>query len=501
MANPESLTDDPMPSQDEQLVAYLDGELEGRERAALERRLLDEPTLRLRLKELQSAWEMLDHLPSTDVGEAFTRTTLEMAVASQSQAMPVVRRMSKRPVGSIAIGLAVCLAALVVGWGWERSRQRRALQRQLSMLPAAQFLDAFRYADDIDDPSLLNRLADDPQWREMIDLGIDFAELQVGEPRGWLGSIDHDARVVNVRLMDDTQQTVLSDSFDRLEQLSSKERQQVIDRSAMVSSIESPRRERILGTMLEYSAFLNRLSSTDVAAIRDAPNSGRYDAIMKVLKDQRTRWVSQYVLSDADKDQLVDWIAPLVRKRVSHWNESKDREKDPQSRVDEPQVDQFVKQLRQRIRRRRDEPPSEQEPFPPRDFPSLTRALGGWAGPRRDLPAWLDDASEKDLQQLRKRLSPEALKALESVPEAGQKKVVAQWYWSLFPFPGRGAADRFRNEYLKMDPQLRDRIDLLPPRRFFTPNPRRETRPRGPGGGPGGGPGNGAGSGANNGTP
>ena len=47
---------------DEQLTAYLDGELSSDESKDLEQRLIDDETLRMRLAELRKSYELLDEL-------------------------------------------------------------------------------------------------------------------------------------------------------------------------------------------------------------------------------------------------------------------------------------------------------------------------------------------------------------------------------------------------------------------------------------------------------
>ena len=47
---------------DEEIVAYLDGELDMETAAKVERRLADDPRYNARLNQLQRAWDMLDNL-------------------------------------------------------------------------------------------------------------------------------------------------------------------------------------------------------------------------------------------------------------------------------------------------------------------------------------------------------------------------------------------------------------------------------------------------------
>lgn len=72
---------------DEELTAYLDGELSATEAASLEQRLVDEPTLRQRLATLRKAFEMLDDLPDTPFNNSFTQSTMEMVIADVRQSI------------------------------------------------------------------------------------------------------------------------------------------------------------------------------------------------------------------------------------------------------------------------------------------------------------------------------------------------------------------------------------------------------------------------------
>ena len=73
---PLNTPDVPADSQQELLVAYLDGELDSQQTVDIERRLADDLTLRQRLHELQKTWDVLDCLPQTITADAFTKSTI-----------------------------------------------------------------------------------------------------------------------------------------------------------------------------------------------------------------------------------------------------------------------------------------------------------------------------------------------------------------------------------------------------------------------------------------
>src|SRR5205807_9478827 len=97
---------------DEEIVAYLDGELDSESEARVARRLSDDPAYRLRLNQLQQAWDLLDNLGGTEADDEFTASTVAMVALqaeqeAKSQQMRVVR---KRSLGWLALTAAVLLS-------------------------------------------------------------------------------------------------------------------------------------------------------------------------------------------------------------------------------------------------------------------------------------------------------------------------------------------------------------------------------------------------------
>jgi hypothetical protein len=80
---------------DEELTAYLDGELSSQEANDLERRLVEDEPLRLRLAELRKAYDWLDELPETPHDQRFTRSTLEMVVKDLSASIGTTAELEK----------------------------------------------------------------------------------------------------------------------------------------------------------------------------------------------------------------------------------------------------------------------------------------------------------------------------------------------------------------------------------------------------------------------
>ena len=133
------------------LVAYLDGELDAAQTRAVEKRLSQDSGFRRQLRELQRAWDLLDHLPTADVDESFTRTTIAMVAVSASddvERVAVRRGRRKRWMGwTGTVAAATAFAAGYVAVWVLVSRENRRLLRDM---PVIERMDQYRYADNVE---------------------------------------------------------------------------------------------------------------------------------------------------------------------------------------------------------------------------------------------------------------------------------------------------------------------------------------------------------------
>jgi anti-sigma factor RsiW len=152
----------------EELVAYLDGELDVESSSRIEQLVATDTTYRDELVRLERVWGVLDHLPRATVDESFTRTTVEMVavqveqeVEKQKSAMPR-RRLSRRlALATIVVSTAVIGYFSVMLMWPDPSRQ---LRRDL---PVVQHVDAYtQVAEDEDFKEFLYRLQESGMFAE-----------------------------------------------------------------------------------------------------------------------------------------------------------------------------------------------------------------------------------------------------------------------------------------------------------------------------------------------
>lgn len=98
----------------EEMVAYLDGELNADQMQQVEDRLARDPPYRRQLQRLQRTWECLDQLPRSHVEEQFARSTVEM-VAVQAE-RETASKPAATPTRRRSIPVVIVVVAATAAW-------------------------------------------------------------------------------------------------------------------------------------------------------------------------------------------------------------------------------------------------------------------------------------------------------------------------------------------------------------------------------------------------
>jgi anti-sigma factor RsiW len=136
------------PEQVERLNAYLDGELSAHDRSELERELADDPQLQTALRGLQRAWDLLDSLPRSEVGEGFSQSTVEMIAVSAADELSTVQTPPPRRVwlDRLLAGAGALVAALA-GYIVVDALRPRADHALIRDLPVIERIDLYGRAE------------------------------------------------------------------------------------------------------------------------------------------------------------------------------------------------------------------------------------------------------------------------------------------------------------------------------------------------------------------
>lgn len=156
-----------MAATDEELVAYLDGELDAGAAARVERRLADDATYRSRLAQLERAWDMLDSLQRTEADDNFTRSTVAMVALRAEDDVAAETRTARQTRGLAWAGLAgaACLAAGLGYWALQ-SRLTQPNRELVRDLPVIEKIDQLGNVDSVD---FLKRLQSEGLFAAEVD--------------------------------------------------------------------------------------------------------------------------------------------------------------------------------------------------------------------------------------------------------------------------------------------------------------------------------------------
>src|SRR5947209_8236496 len=131
----------------ENLVAYLDGELDEASAQALESKLSLDPAARAEADALRKTWELLDYLPRPEPSASFTHRTLSrLAPAPAARPRRTAWRRCRRPVLGAGWAAALALATLGGYAGYERLAPprepgERELVRDLRVIENKRYYD------------------------------------------------------------------------------------------------------------------------------------------------------------------------------------------------------------------------------------------------------------------------------------------------------------------------------------------------------------------------
>ena len=145
------------------LVAYLDGELDGAEARVIATKLTQSATARREVESLQKTWELLDHLSRPRASDTFTERTLsevrhfdERGDRLGSAFSTAAGRSLKAALWVVASLTAFAFGYALTRWAWPDPTAR--LARDLSI---AEHLDEYR---DAGTAEFLNQLVNSPEF-------------------------------------------------------------------------------------------------------------------------------------------------------------------------------------------------------------------------------------------------------------------------------------------------------------------------------------------------
>lgn len=311
------LSDDtPLDPDDELLVSYLDGELERKERAELENRLLEDEVLRSRLQQLQTGWDLLDDLPNPEKNPKLVESTLELVVADIVKTKPATETLWHKYRFPISVA-GLCIAGIIGVTAIASQRKARAYQRQLEDLAIVENLDAYNHGGDL---TLMRQLAADPNWAQMVAASREIGEAPLDE-------------ITNVSI------TPIEQREDLIEQLPLEKREELNSRWERFMRFDEGDRERIrrtaeavsqqadseflLQSMQAYARWRENLSTELRDRVESDDPATRRAAIKEAIEREQKSISrrSSLKLSDDSIARIYFALRQIVRQRLNEGDE------------------------------------------------------------------------------------------------------------------------------------------------------------------------------------
>ena len=244
---------------EEELVAYLDEELEPEHRAQVEHRLAEDARYRDKLRHMQKSWDMLDLLARSEPDEGFTRTTVAMVALKAKEATDVQKETTQRfsllfKLG-VAIGTLACLLIAYSVGSWLFSASDRQLVQDL---PVIEHLDEYTHAVSVD---FLRSLAKHGLFLPDVP---EAADVAVPEPAPHKPETAQQRRE-RLEKMTPEQKGAIAERKQRFEARSRDEQEQLRKLAADIEA--DPQGEKLKQVLTNYHEWLKSLGSEEQSKV------------------------------------------------------------------------------------------------------------------------------------------------------------------------------------------------------------------------------------------
>ena len=305
------------PSLDEDLVAYLDGELEDPASRRLEERLANDESARERLRALATSWNLLDHLPRAALDEAFTRTTVELLVAearkeiaAEHAALPLRKR--RRWIAAAVGGLAAAMIgfiAVFVAWPNENEKLLRDLPvvKNLELYDVTPKTGAIKFLRDLERQELF-----------VDDVTGDIDQLEWATSTDTVADEELEARRAYVEALPTAEKNELRKLYERFQARSEEEKERLRTLDAELRA--DPQKLRLRAVLESYHNWLPTLSPLERANLLKMTPT---DAVAQIeaLKEQQLKGYHrmgrsrQGPLTVEDVKRIELWLQDRIGKK------------------------------------------------------------------------------------------------------------------------------------------------------------------------------------------
>lgn len=288
-----------------ELVAYLDGELDGEAARQLEDRLASEPELARQLQSLDRAWHALEVLPRAELDVTFARTTVEMvALSVEREAATALGDAPARRRREWLLGAAALLAAALLGFAGTVWLTHNTNDELIRALPVLENLDAYQAAGSVqvlEELLASHVLQSGPVEGLLVRRGAEPPRLHVtDEPAA--------DRRQRLEQLSPAEQETLRTRMARFQALPTAEQQALLDLHAQL--VAHPQRAALEEQLALYVRALGLLGPAERMQLLSLPSAERY-AVIRATVEQATS-----PLPELDRMAFGQWLFQQLRARL-----------------------------------------------------------------------------------------------------------------------------------------------------------------------------------------
>jgi hypothetical protein len=371
---------------EEQLVAYLDGELDAQSSRRIEELLAADPEVRKKLHRLERTWEMLDELDSTPVGEQFTRTTLEMvAVAAQEDVRKTLDEAPRRRRRLWLWAIGGMLAAGMAGFLTIALSTTDPNRQLLNELPVLENLDEYRQIGDL---KFLNLL----QKENLFVKGEENEPALSSPPSNKAGLLEQ------IKSLSPSQKADLLRKQERFADFDPAVREHLNQLCKEIQ--QAPAADDLMGIMRRYYEWWKSLPAYSRAELSALSSDDRIKWIKNRLQEEQAK-ISVNPPNAKDTEQLWRWMESYTATRERQFAETLT-----------PQQREWLNSLKPIAR------------------PRVLLMMMLWQGPKGKAGKMFQ-ISENDLADLISKFTPDTRKHLEEMTVADQTHTIQNWIHTL----------------------------------------------------------------------
>jgi hypothetical protein len=300
------------PPNNDELVAYLDGELPPEECRAVEERLANDETYRQKLRDLDQAWEALSTLPPATVDDSFARTTIELACVQAEDDLTQLKSLASVENRSrwrwwIGGGVATAILGFIIARSISAHRNNALLAdlpviqqaHVLSHVEGIGFLRQLAKAVPLDE---LKRDKDDAAFQRDLEDFRKVNSLSLSERRDWVESLSSDEKATLAER---------ARTFETRHQLPAEKNRlnELVREASQDSELEE--------TLIAYGEWLGRQSAAQLEQLRentkDVPTAEQVAEVRRMVHQEYVQAARH--LSPADAKALRDEIFALAKEK------------------------------------------------------------------------------------------------------------------------------------------------------------------------------------------